>query len=47
VGFPITLTVGFVMLYLSLPLIVPMIDTLSQSGIAVIMKILSQMRPGP
>ena len=40
VGFPVTLTVGFVMLYLSLPLIVPMIDSLAQGGIAAIMRIL-------
>ncbi|MEO8039827.1 MAG: flagellar biosynthetic protein FliR [Betaproteobacteria bacterium] len=47
VGFPVTLTVGFIMLYLSLPLIVPMIDALAQSGVAAIMQILAQMRPGP
>lgn len=47
VGFPVTLTVGFVMLYLSLPLIVPMIDSLAQGGIAAIMRILEQLRPAP
>jgi flagellar biosynthesis protein FliR len=47
VGFPITLTVGFLMLYLSLPLIVPMIDALAQGGVAAIMRILEQLRPAP
>jgi flagellar biosynthetic protein FliR len=47
VGFPVTLTVGFLMLYLSLPLIVPMIDALAQGGVAAIMRILEQLRPLP
>lgn len=46
IGFPITLGVGFLMLYLSLPLLVPMVDALAHSGIAVMMRILEQLRPG-
>lgn len=45
VGFPVTLSLGFLMLYFSLPLIVPMIDSLAQEGIAVIMRILAQLKP--
>jgi flagellar biosynthetic protein FliR len=47
VGFPVTLMIGFVMLYLSLPLIVPMMDALSHSGVAVMMRMLEQLRPVP
>ncbi|MCA3452183.1 MAG: flagellar biosynthetic protein FliR, partial [Rhodobacter sp.] len=44
VGFPITLGVGFLMLYLSLPLLVPVIEQFSQAGFAVIQRILEGFR---
>jgi len=47
VGFPVTLALGFMMFYLSLPLVVPMIENLSQQGVAVMMRSLEQMRPTP
>jgi flagellar biosynthetic protein FliR len=47
VGFPVTLALGFMMFYLSLPLVVPMIESLSQQGVAVMMRVVEQMRPTP
>ena len=47
VGFPVTLALGFMMFYLSLPLIVPMIESLTQEGVAVMMRSLERMRPIP
>lgn len=47
VGFPVTLMIGFVMLYLSLPLIVPMMDAMSHRGVAVVMRMLELLRPVP
>jgi flagellar biosynthetic protein FliR len=47
VGFPVTLALGFMMFYLSLPLIVPMIESLSQDGVAVMMRALERMRYVP
>lgn len=47
VGFPVTLALGFMMFYLSLPLVVPMIENLSQQGVAVMMRVVEQMRPAP
>lgn len=47
VGFPATLALGFLMLYLSLPLIVPAIESLSHDGVAVMMRMLERMRPVP
>jgi flagellar biosynthetic protein FliR len=47
VGFPVTLALGFMMFYLSVPLVVPMIESLSQQGVAVMMRALEQMRPVP
>jgi len=47
VGFPVTLALGFMMFYLSVPLLVPMIESLSQQGVAVMMRALEQMRPVP
>lgn len=47
VGFPVTLALGFMMFYLSLPLVVPMIESLSQQGVAVMMRSVEQMRPAP
>jgi hypothetical protein len=35
------------MFYLSVPLVVPMIESLSQQGVAVMMRALEQMRPVP
>lgn len=45
VGFPVTLALGFLMFYWSLPLIVPMIDHLGQQGAGVMMRVLEQLRP--
>ncbi|MBI1394806.1 MAG: flagellar biosynthetic protein FliR [Betaproteobacteria bacterium] len=47
VGFPVTLALGFLMLYLSLPLVVPMIDALEHASVAAMMRVLEQMRPTP
>lgn len=47
VGFPVTLALGFMMFYLSLPLVVPMIESLSQQGVAVMMRVVEQMRATP
>jgi flagellar biosynthetic protein FliR len=47
VGFPITLGVGFLMLYLSLPLVVPVIDQLAQAGHAVMLRVLEGLRRTP
>ncbi|MBK8018680.1 MAG: flagellar biosynthetic protein FliR [Betaproteobacteria bacterium] len=47
VGFPVTLALGFVMLYLSVPLIVPAIESLESATAAAIMRILEQLRPAP
>jgi flagellar biosynthetic protein FliR len=47
VGFPITLAVGFVMLYLSMPIVVPLIATLGETGAATVMQVLERLRPGP
>ncbi|MEI7967985.1 MAG: flagellar biosynthetic protein FliR [Betaproteobacteria bacterium] len=47
VGFPVTLALGFLMFYLSLPLIVPMIETLEAESAAVILRVTEQLRPAP
>lgn len=47
VGFPVTLALGFFMLYFSLPLIVPMIESIGEESTAAMMRILEQMRPTP
>ena len=47
VGFPITLGVGFVMLYLALPLVVPVIDQLGQAGLAAMLRVLEGLRAVP
>lgn len=47
IGFPITLAVGFLMMYVSLPLLVPMVDALAQGGVALMMRMLEQFRPVP
>lgn len=47
VGFPITLALGFLMFYWSLPLIVPMIDALSHASAGAMMRVLEQLRPVP
>lgn len=44
VGFPITLGVGFLMLYLALPLVAPVIDQLAQAGLAVMLRVLEGLR---
>jgi flagellar biosynthetic protein FliR len=45
VGFPITLLVGILILYVSIPLVVPMLDHLNQSGYAAIERLLHGWRP--
>lgn len=47
VGFPVTLALGFVMLYLSLPLLVPMIESLESSSLAAMMRMLEQFGGKP
>lgn len=47
VGFPITLAVGFLMLYLSMPIVVPLIEALGETGVATVIRVLQQLRPGP
>ncbi len=47
VGFPITLGVGFLMLYLSLPLVVPVIDQLAQAGHAVMLRVIEGLAGTP
>jgi flagellar biosynthetic protein FliR len=47
VGFPVTLGLGFLMLYLSLPLIVPAIEAISQESTVVMIRVLERMRPVP
>ncbi|MFO1319752.1 MAG: flagellar biosynthetic protein FliR [Burkholderiales bacterium] len=44
VGFPITLSLGFLMLYLSLPTFVPMIERLEVESVAAMMHVLEQWR---
>ncbi|OGS90560.1 MAG: flagellar biosynthetic protein FliR [Gallionellales bacterium GWA2_60_18] len=39
VGFPVTLTVGFVVLLLSIPYIIPLLDRLVQEGLSTMMKV--------
>ena len=47
VGFPVTLSLGFVMLYLSLPLIVPMVESLDMAAAAAMLRVVEQLRPAP
>lgn len=47
VGFPVTLGLGFLMLYLSVPLIVPAIENLSKDSTVVMMRVLERLRPVP
>ncbi len=47
VGFPITLALGFVMLYLSLPLLVPAIEHLAQAGFAAMQRVLEGLGSPP
>ena len=45
VGFPITLGVGFFLLYLSLPYFVPLFDRLFNDGISISLQVLRQANP--
>lgn len=47
VGFPVTLSLGFLMLYLSLPTVVPMLERLEGESVAAMLHILTQWRGGP
>ncbi len=47
VGFPLTLAVGFFVLYLSIPFFAPMMLHLSDSAIATMLKVVSQMHARP
>lgn len=47
VGFPVTLGLGFLMLYLSVPLIVPAIENLSKDSTVMMMRVLERLRPVP
>lgn len=44
VGFPVTLSLGFLMLYLSLPMFVPMLERLETESTAAMMQLLQQWR---
>jgi flagellar biosynthesis protein FliR len=43
VGFPLTLGVGFVVLYLAVPFMAPMITQLSENAVAMALKVVSRM----